>query len=62
MFLFFLFCLVFLFCFVFSSKFQIGTPWRNDQNLIEPVLQERKKDSDLFSKRINPGSVGQELL
>ena len=33
------------FCFVlfFSSKFQIRTPWRNDQNLIEPVLQKRKK-------------------
>ena len=27
----------------FSSKFQIRTPWRNDQNLIEPVIEERKK-------------------
>ena len=35
------FCFV-LFCFVFSSKFQIRTPWRNDQNLIEPVSQERE--------------------
>ena len=25
----------------FSSKFQICTPWRNDQNLIEPVIRYR---------------------
>ena len=31
--------------FVFSSKFQNCTPWRNDQNLIVPVLRERKKES-----------------
>ena len=29
--------------FVFSSKFQNCTPWRNDHNLIVPVLRERKK-------------------
>ena len=35
------FCFVFV---LFFSKFQIRTPCRNDQNLIEPVLQERKKE------------------
>ena len=39
----------FCFVFVFSSKFQNCTPWRNDHNLIVPVLRERKKErkSDL---------------
>ena len=36
------FCFFVLFLF-FSSKFQNCTPWRNDQNLIVPVLIERKK-------------------
>ena len=31
----------FFFCFFFFSKFQIRTPWRNDQNLIEPVTRDR---------------------
>ena len=40
---FFCFFILFLcFCFIFSSKFQNCTPWRNDHNLIVPVLKERK--------------------
>ena len=27
----------------FFSKFQIRTPWCNDQNLIEPVIEGKKK-------------------
>ena len=42
-FCFFVLFLFFCFVFVFSSKFQNCTPWRNDQNLIVPVLRERKK-------------------
>ena len=41
-FLFFVLFLFFCFVFVFSSNFQNCTPWRNDQNLIVPVLRERK--------------------
>ena len=44
LFFFFFFVFVFCFVFVFSSKFQNCTPWRNDQNLIVPVLIERKKE------------------
>ena len=32
-----------VFYYVFFFKFQTRTPWRNDQNLIEPALQEKKK-------------------
>ena len=40
-----IFLVCFCFCFVlffFSSKFQICTPLRNDKNLIESVIEERK--------------------
>ena len=42
--IYFLFFFVFFFVCLFSSKFQIRTPWRNDQNLIVPVVKKEKKD------------------
>ena len=47
-FLFFVLFLFFCFDFVFSSKFENCTPWRNDQNLIVPVLRERKKERKIL--------------
>ena len=47
-FCFFVLFLFFCFVFVFSSKFQNCTPWRNDQNLIVPVLIERKERKQCF--------------
>ena len=38
------------FCFVFSSKFQNCTPWRNDHNLIVPVLRERERKKFVYKK------------
>ena len=34
--------------YIFFSKLQIRTPWRNNQNLIGPVIEERKKERKLL--------------